>query len=209
MITQQITCKTGVFLIGLLATACVQSNVNRTGRARLGGGSEGSTKVFEQTPAGYQEIAVIDVNAAALGKEDRLERHLLRQASLLGCDGVVNVRTERGNASAICLKHLSGTKVVDAIDLQDAVVLNAPDTLRRKAAQGGAYGIALLKAIERSQNQAEPTRRGWPLKWYVENYPQSPFIADVEALFVSSDEFEGALASAGAPASVRTAPEAE
>src|SRR5690349_14763745 len=83
--------KLGALLVVALASGCVHAQVERTGRLQLGDGREGRAPVLDAVPQGYEQVAVVRVAAEGLGTQERLEKHLVRRASLLGCGAVVNV----------------------------------------------------------------------------------------------------------------------
>ncbi len=179
----------------MLVSACVHTQIERTGRAHLGGGNEGVVRVLAAMPAGYQEVAVITISASSFGTEQRLKRHLLRRASLLGCEAIVGLVVKvDANARGTCIQRGEPSYEVPTI------VLDAAPTLLVRAADAGPAGEALLQVIDQ-MNSRPASERSWPLKWYLKTYPDSPFYDDVAALL------RGPVPSGSqATASVRMAP---
>ena len=171
---------------------CVTSRVDRIGRARLIPGTEGLAPVVIDT-AGYASVASLAVDARLVDTTERRLRHLQRRASLLGCDAIAAVEhAEQGHSSALCLKAETQTVHAPA-----STVVRAPTT-------------AFLAQLEDAGSAAEPLRialaqariddrsyAAWPLIWYTENYPASPWHAQVEALFGPAGSGDSALLRAG------------
>lgn len=190
--------KFGALVLLLSVNACVHARVERTGRQALGNGREGAVAVLASVPQGFEEVATVQVTAEGLATPERLQKHLVRKASLLGCSAVVNVRfptTE--TAQGDCIKR----NEPDFSQPETFVVTRASDSLRSKATDAGAVGEALLAVLDQSEAQ-DGAKKAWPLRWYLSNYPNSPFANDVAALFVPTSK---TLANA-APASVRAQP---
>ena len=189
-----------LLLAGVLATgaACVHGTFERTGRLRLDDGREGLASVFAVVPDGHEEVARITVTADYLGTSERLERHLLRRASLIGCAGVVDIEIqEHVQAEGTCVQR----RELEPQAVQVVAVKEPPAELWAKARAAGPRGESLLAVL--AQVQARPTtERAWPLQWYVQNYPQSPFAAEVERLMIRQPQ----PAAAPRAASVRMAP---
>lgn len=189
----------------LLASAlggCVHASVERTGRLRLGDGSEGRAPILDTRPADSEEVAVLTVDADGAATAERLTRHLQRRASLLGCDGLIQVEIEeKRSARGTCVRR---RERVTSAEIAYAV-RPASQALRARAASAGAEGAALLAVLDQAERRSEQ-QKAWPLRWYLDNYPNSPFRADVEALFVVED---AQLVAVGTPQNVRTAPSAE
>ena len=194
--------KTGVIAVltgTLMATGCVHTSMERTGRMRLDSGSEGSTPVMATMPQGFEEVAELNVQADGIATVERLNKHLVRRAHLLGCDGLVNVRVEADvGADAVCVKRREPLAQVATKTFR---VLDPPAELLERAKTAGDQGVALYQVL--AQVQTRPSNeRAWALRWYLETYPQSPFATDVSALF---EEVTPMRASPSA-ASVRGAP---
>jgi hypothetical protein len=141
---------------------------------------------------------LISVQADSFATAERLERHLLRRASLLGCAAIVELRVQPEVAAhGVCVQRREP-------DLQTpgtTVVLEPSPALVNRATSAGPAGEMLLRVLAQARERP-PRERAWPLRWYLENYPDSPFYADVEALLVY-----GVPAGAITPsASVRMAP---
>lgn len=182
-----------------ITSGCVHADVHRTGRLQLEGGREGTVPVFSKLPRHHREVAVVTVRAKALGTRDRLTKHLRRRASLMGCDGLIRVHFPGADAArGVCIEH--DTKQQPAPSA--AVAALAPsDSLMRKLANAGPQGRGLLQLLRRTSSKP-PNERVWPLKWYLENYPNSQFRDEVRALLVHPDS---APAEAN-PATMRGAP---
>jgi hypothetical protein len=182
------------------AAACVHTGFERTGRLRLDGGGEGVAPVFTMVPDGYEEVATVRVRADSLGTADRLERHLLRRANLLGCAGVVDLRVRAYTAAQATCVQRRELPEADAVEV--VAVREPPAELLARAEESGDAGAALLSVLDKIA--ARPAHeRAWPLQWYLATYPNSPFAADVDALLVRED-----TGGAASSASVRMAPSA-
>lgn len=178
----------------LAATACVHSDIQYVGRTPLGGGREGLSPILVATPDGYEEVAVITVNADLFNTSVRRQRHLRRKASLLGCDALVPIRAPSSTqTTGICVRSRQ-PQPQESVNL---VVAPPPADLLERAAHGGPSGLALLKVLRQSANSREDAK-AWPLQWYLSNYPQSPFRADVEALMTTRDSNHRDLGTATA-----------
>ncbi len=184
---------------GLFATgACVHGSFERTGRLRLDEGREGLAPIFAVIPDGHEEVARVTVTADALGTSDRLERHLLRRASLMGCVGVVELEVhDQAYATGTCVQRRElETEVAEVVAVKDP-----PAELLARARAAGAPGESLVNVL--TQVQSRPAaERVWPVQWYLQTYPQSPFAAEVEQLMLRAPR-PGAVPQA---ASVRMAP---
>ncbi|MBI5549014.1 MAG: hypothetical protein HY901_34455, partial [Deltaproteobacteria bacterium] len=55
-------------------------------RLRLDNGSEGKAPVMAAMPAGFEEVAEINLQADGVATAERLNKHLVRRANLLGCE---------------------------------------------------------------------------------------------------------------------------
>ncbi|MBI5509843.1 MAG: hypothetical protein HY903_13895 [Deltaproteobacteria bacterium] len=182
-----------------LGVGCVHSTMERTGRLRLDGGGEGRAPVLASLPSGFEEVGVITVRADGIATGERLDRHLLRRAALMGCDGVVGVQVEEDvDAEAVCVKR---REPVQAAAPRQIRVREPSPELVAQARLAGAEGTALVAVLTqlRSRPAAE---REWPLRWYLQTYPDSRFAPDVGALF---EEVTPTYASPDA-VSVRGAP---
>jgi hypothetical protein len=155
---------------------------------------------METTPAGYEEVAVVSVRADSFATAERLERHLRRRAALMGCAGITDlyVQAEAG-AQAVCISPREPTAPAP----EAVAVIDPSPELMARARDAGAQGRALLKVLAQVMKRP-PDERAWPLRWYQKNYPNSPFAAEVEALFV----YGVAPGAVSASASVRMAPSA-
>jgi hypothetical protein len=182
------------------AVACVHTGFERTGRLRLDNGSEGAAPVFAVIPDGYEEVATVSVHADSLGTAERLERHLLRRANLMGCAGVVDVVVQAHRAAqATCVQR----RELPEAGAAAIVAVREPSLeLMARAQSGGDAGAALLSVLDSVATR--PAReRAWPLQWYLATYPNSPYAADVDAMLVREVAGGG-----GSTASVRMAPSA-
>lgn len=184
----------------VVATGCVHSQVQRLGRMRLGNGTEGKVEVIAQIDrAAFDEVAFVTVEATGIKTEDRRLRHLLRRASLLGCDGIAHIEHRDDNSSSgICVRRREPEVAGNARE----VVIRAPAALRHRASVSGVAGIALIKVLDQADRR-EGDAKAWPLRWYLKNYPASPFKADVEALFVTVASHQG---GGSTPDHIRSAP---
>ncbi len=180
-----------------MVTACVHTQVTRTGRLALVGGEEGFAPVLPGLPKGHEEVAQLTVQAQAIATPERLTRHLQRRASLLGCDGIIDVVIGHTQAQATCVRH----RELQTETSTRTYVLEPSAALLNRAAGAGSEGELVLSVLEQSR-QRQGDARAWPLRWFLANYPNSRFAHDVAALLVSVPE----MASATAPASVRGAP---
>jgi hypothetical protein len=187
-------------LTGLFLTAsCVHSNLERTGRMRLGNGTEGRAPIMAEVPAGFEEVGVLTIQADGIATAERLNKHLLRRANLIGCDGLTDVQVAADQSgAAVCLKR---REPIAKAEPKAVRVLEPPQELMERASAAGDEGAMLSQVL--AQVQARPAaEREWPLRWYLETYPSSPFAPDVSALF---EEVTPMRASPSA-ASVRGAP---
>ena len=145
----------------------------------------------------FERVAVITVNASAVKTTERRLNHLRRRASLLGCDGLINVEHfSEDESRGTCVRRREPVFAQAETPMR---VVATPAQLRAKARAGGAAGIALLRVLDQADRRSGD-ERAWPLKWYLERYPNSPFHADVEAMFVAVETGSG-----GSTASVRNA----
>lgn len=179
----------GACLVALLAAsgaACVHASVERTGRAPLGGGSEGYAAVWDDVPSGYEEVARVTVEADGIATPERLERHLRRRASLMGCDAMTAIQVTAGeSATGNCVRRL---EPAPAITTDGAVIVaSPPEALLDAARRAGPEGATLLQVLEQVE-RAPASARAWPLRWYVSNYPNSRFVSDVTKLFIEERE---------------------
>lgn len=190
--------KFGAIVLLVALNACVHARVERTGRQSLGGGRDGAVQILASTPVGFEEVANVTVTAEGLATPQRLQKHLVRKASLLGCHAVVNVSfPTQDTASGACIKR----NEPDFSIPETFVVTRAPESLRAKAQAAGDVGLALLDVLDQSETR-QGSARAWPLRWYLSTYPNSPFAGDVAALFVPVSK---TLAKA-TPVSVRAQP---
>jgi hypothetical protein len=191
---------TVVMAATLLGASCVHTDYERTGRSRLVNGREGTVPVFASTPAGYDEVAVVSIHADSFATAERLERHLLRRASLMGCAAVTDVYVQaEAGAQAVCVTPREPT----APPPEAVAIVDPSPALVARVEQAGAQGQALLRVF--AQVMSRPAgERAWPLRWYQKNYPNSPFANEVEALFV----YGVAPGTVAPSASVRMAPTA-
>ncbi len=189
----------GVLLV--LASGCVTAQVERTGRLRLGDGREGKVPVLSAMPQGFEEVAVVTVEADSLATPERLEKHLVRRASLLGCGAVVGIVHGAEGAKGTCVRRRDPEPSDPDDEDSEMVIVQASDALKRRALEAGSEGEALLRVLAQSDSRAG-AERAWPLKWFLSTYPDSAFRADVEALFVPVR-----MATVGAPIAVRSAPQ--
>jgi hypothetical protein len=187
----------------VVAAGCVHTQIERRGRQQLRGGAEGLAQWLPLASPDFEEAAVIRVQATGITNTTRRSRHLLRRASLLGCDGVTAVEHISENQSqAICLKRIE-PKTTRA-PLTTHALASTPKALQRKLMDGGDAGIALLHLLNKTDGQMS-SQRDWSLRWYLKNYPESPFQNDVRSLFI-----QNASSSGGSnPPSIRTAPQAK
>jgi hypothetical protein len=185
-------------VVATLATGCVHTQLDRLGRSRLDGGGEGRAPIVAATPVNSEEVALVSVQADGVATTERLTRHLQRKASLLGCDALTNVVIDGEQGQGTCLRsrHLVATRA------RALTVVDPSTSLLAKAGNAGAEGVALLAVLDQVKAR-RGTERGWPLRWYLETYPDSPFKADVEALLVP------VLETAGAPSAIRAGRSAE
>ncbi|MEE8408166.1 MAG: hypothetical protein V3T05_01045 [Myxococcota bacterium] len=188
--------------LGLTAIGCVHSRIDRTGRMRLGHGHEGKAPVLAALPDGYEEVAEVTVRADGIATAERLERHLLRRASLLGCDGVINMMVAAGSgAFAVCVRR---HEPLQPEETKPIVVAMPSEDLMNRARDAGPEGRALLNVLAQAETRSREDR-AWPLRWYLDTYPNSPFRGDVEALLVAPSVSRAVTSSA----SVRPAPTVE
>ena len=153
-------------------------------------------EVWLKCPAIFIEKELVLNNGVATDAERR-EYHVRRRASLLGCDAVTEIRATAESTHGVCIKRRAG-----APEKQDIVIMKAPYWLVAKAEAAGPAGLPLLKALHQSAAH-EGSQAAWPLNWYLRTYPESPFVADVQSLFVPADV---AIASAPGLSTVRAEP---
>lgn len=165
---------------------------------RLGDGHEGIVPILDTMPKGFEEVAVVSVQADSLATPERLARHLQRRASLLGCDGVMGLMVSGDNGRAVCVRRREPVPVAVPV----VVTVRDPSAeLIKRAARAGADGRAVLQVLAQVE-QRPAGERAWPLRWFLENYPSSPFRDDLASLIVETP----LSPSRGRSATVRTAP---
>lgn len=163
----------------MLTNACVHAVTERTGRLPLAEGREGRAPTLMALPQGFEEVALITVTADGMGTTERLNTHLSRRAALLGCDGIMNVSVNPGvEAQATCVKRREPRQV----SAPSVVRVRAPSqALLTRIAQSGESGRVLLSVLHQSAER-KGAEQAWPIKWYLQAYPQGPFAADVNEL---------------------------
>jgi len=187
-------------LVVLTASGCVHTQVVRLGRMELGNGHEGYAPVLAEADASFERVAAITVDASAVKTETRRLRHLQRRASLLGCDGIIGVNhLDSDRSQAICVRR---REIQRPTVVATTRVARPSSSLRERARSAGDTGIALLRVLDQAEGK-QGDEAAWPLKWYLSKYPNSPFRADVEALFVAS------TSTGGTPSTIRTAPQGQ
>jgi len=164
---------------GLVSTACVTSRVTRTGRVDLSGGAERYAPVLAEVGPSFREVALIAVDARVAKNEARTLRHLRRKAGRMGCDAITGVRhLGDGHSTAICVERWEPV-VSEAPPSPSPATIS--DALIHRAAASGAPGLALVSILKQAQ-RASGEARTWPLQWYLDHYPSSPFRAEVESI---------------------------
>ena len=73
--------------------------------------------------------------------------------------------------------------------------------LVERAVAAGRMGEPVIQVLSQVQQRTEG-ERAWPLRWFLQTYPDSPFHADLASLIVESPVAQNVTR----PASVRTAP---
>ena len=154
------------------------------GRMPLHQGREGFAPVLETVAADQEQVALISVSATAVGDAARQRRYLQRRASLLGCDGITHIRPSGRELTGVCVRNRTSRPPSGP----DTLVRSPSHALVSRVANDAVHGSPLLKVLHRIA-ALPANQRAWPLEWYLANYPHSPYITEVENLFVASEDF--------------------
>ena len=166
------------------SVACVHTEVGRIGRMPLNTGKEGLAPVIDTLKPDQERVALLSVDAPLVGKTRRQLMHLRRRASLLGCDGVTQIVSTSDKLTGVCVR----SRTSSPLEAPEILIRSPSHALVSRVAQDTVHGSPLLKVLHRI-SQLPADQRAWPLEWYLEHYPASPYAADIENLFVAARDF--------------------
>lgn len=92
-----------LLLSSLLSLNCVHVDIQRISRARFTSGPEAWAPMYTGNPRMGTEVAIIRVRAQVINTRTRRLNHLLRTASLLGCEAVGHITHAAGYTEGTCL----------------------------------------------------------------------------------------------------------